>query len=210
MSKRECGSCSLCCKVLDVPAVYKPAGQWCKHFKAGDGCGIHQLRPKSCRDFACLWLADMAFDDSWKPSNSKFVLTQGFNGEAVMVHVDPKLKNAWRAEPFHSALRALAGRLLTKNQLVMIVEPTKRIVLTPDQEIEVGHPSLHLAWEVKAGEGAHFNIEFDIVEDESKAGPTRFDQLEEAVGTAPQPPGMAPPPARQTPADDFASISFSR
>ena len=38
---RECGACTLCCKVFDVPVLEKPAGQWCKHCLPGRGCGIH-------------------------------------------------------------------------------------------------------------------------------------------------------------------------
>ena len=42
---RECGSCTLCCKVYDVPAVDSVAGQWCRHTKQGRGCAIHATRP---------------------------------------------------------------------------------------------------------------------------------------------------------------------
>ena len=35
---RECGSCSLCCKVYNVPEIEKPAGKWCRHCTPGKGC----------------------------------------------------------------------------------------------------------------------------------------------------------------------------
>lgn len=54
-SGRSCGSCRLCCRVVAVIELGKPKGTWCEH--AGPkGCGIYEERPKSCRDFACLWL----------------------------------------------------------------------------------------------------------------------------------------------------------
>jgi hypothetical protein len=183
MSTRECGSCSLCCKVLDVPAVFKPAGQWCRHFKAGEGCGIHQLRPKSCREFACLWLKDYGLDEAWKPSTCKFVMAEAYDGDAIMVHVDPKQKNAWRAEPYYTALKALAGKVMQDNQLIMIVEPGRRFVLTPETEIDIGDPSMILNWEVttvRGPEGERFHIEFEVVDDAKKGGKTSFAPAAEA------------------------------
>ncbi len=179
MSKRECGSCSLCCKVLDVPAVYKPAGQWCKHFAAGTGCEIHQLRPKACREFACLWLKGYGLGDEWKPSTAKFVMAEAYDGDAILVHVDPKQKNAWRAEPYYTALKQLAAKVMMDNQLIMIVEPERRFVLTPDNEIDIGDPSLVLGWEVQAEttpRGMQFHIEFEIAEKGKPGGKTRFDE----------------------------------
>jgi hypothetical protein len=177
MSTRECGSCSLCCKVLDVPAVYKPAGQWCRHFSAGQGCGIHQLRPKSCRDFACLWLKGYGLDEAWKPTTSKFVMAEAYDGDAILIHVDAKQKNAWRAEPYYSALKAMAAKVMLDNQLIMIVEPTRRFVLTPDAELDIGDPKLLLSWEVSVTQtpaGPSFHIEFEAVDDEAKGGKTVF------------------------------------
>ncbi len=54
--KRECGTCTLCCKALPVEGIVKEAGQWCPHCVPGAGCGIYERRPQSCRDFDCLWL----------------------------------------------------------------------------------------------------------------------------------------------------------
>lgn len=55
---RECGGCTMCCKVMHVPELEKPAGIWCPHCAVGEGCGIYDERPKPCRDFECLWLQD--------------------------------------------------------------------------------------------------------------------------------------------------------
>ena len=57
MTDRECGSCSECCRALDVLAVESPAGQDCVHQQGeGGGCGIYADRPQGCRPYACLWL----------------------------------------------------------------------------------------------------------------------------------------------------------
>ena len=72
---RSCGTCTLCCKVFDVPSLEKPAGQWCKHCLPGRGCGIHETRPQHCRAFHCMWMTAPWLADEWKPERAKFVLT---------------------------------------------------------------------------------------------------------------------------------------
>lgn len=53
---RSCGTCTLCCKALHVEGIDKEPGEWCPHCLPGEGCGIYEKRPQSCRDFNCLWL----------------------------------------------------------------------------------------------------------------------------------------------------------
>jgi len=53
-SLRYCGSCTLCCLVLDIPELDKKAGEWCKHCTE-EGCSIHEERPDVCKGFNCLW-----------------------------------------------------------------------------------------------------------------------------------------------------------
>ena len=72
LTGRECGDCSLCCKVLDIDALNKPAGKWCQHCRPGDGgCSIYQTRPATCRDFACGWLVIARLGEEWKPSRAR-------------------------------------------------------------------------------------------------------------------------------------------
>jgi hypothetical protein len=69
-SGRECGACSLCCKVMDVedPATgfHKPNNVWCRHCTK-PGCGVYETRPDECRRWACQWLIDPTLGDVWFP-----------------------------------------------------------------------------------------------------------------------------------------------
>lgn len=185
MTTRECGSCSLCCKVLDVPSIYKPAGQWCKHFAAGEGCSIHQLRPKKCREFSCLWLTEDWLGDEWKPSNAKFVLMWEYDGECLSILPDPKMPNSWRAEPYYSAFKALAEKHFSENRLVMVVETNRRILLTPDREIVVGVRSDVFGWQIGRKAEGGYNVEFERMEDGKKGGPMVFDAVGHGPAAAP-------------------------
>jgi len=93
MTARACGDCTLCCKVMAIEELSKPAGQWCRHCKPGSGCQIYDGRPAECRYFNCLWLIDQRFGPHWKPNKSKLVLTTSEDG--IEVRCDPTFPDAW-------------------------------------------------------------------------------------------------------------------
>ena len=53
---RHCGGCTLCCKLIPVEELHKPAGHRCQHVRTGKGCSIYATRPWSCREWSCLWI----------------------------------------------------------------------------------------------------------------------------------------------------------
>lgn len=72
---RVCGSCQLCCKLVPVPVIEKPAGKRCKHAHTGKGCGIYDNRPFDCRSWSCRWLADRANTEGMsRPDRAHFVV----------------------------------------------------------------------------------------------------------------------------------------
>ncbi len=54
---RDCGGCNICCTVMRVAALDKPAGVRCAH-QTDQGCGIYQSRPDPCRAWFCMWVRD--------------------------------------------------------------------------------------------------------------------------------------------------------
>lgn len=114
---RDCGSCTLCCKVYEVPAVQSAAGVWCRHCKPGQGCGIHETRPDHCRAFFCLWMTQDFLGPEWKPDKARFVLTMDPTTRWLFVQVDPGAAQAWRKEPYYSQLRRWAA---TGNRPVIV------------------------------------------------------------------------------------------
>lgn len=115
ITKRDCGTCSMCCKVLKIapePGAWdepeKPAGKWCWHCKPGKGCSIYPERPPLCRAFGCLWLIDAYVSDFWKPNECKMVLhvSKNDSGDIILsCHVDTQYRNRWREEPYYSDLK---------------------------------------------------------------------------------------------------------
>ena len=73
---RTCGGCSLCCKLLPVKEIGKPAGQRCRHQKFGKGCTIYARRPGSCRFWSCAWLTDKRTEAMRRPDRVHYVVDQ--------------------------------------------------------------------------------------------------------------------------------------
>jgi Fe-S-cluster containining protein len=99
---RECGSCNLCCDILEVTAVEKPMGELCRHWQTGTGCTIYDRRPQMCRSFSCAWLQGHLTEE-WYPEKSGMVVH--FSQDAVNVQVDTDYPDRWREEPYFSKLR---------------------------------------------------------------------------------------------------------
>lgn len=121
MTKRECGSCSLCCRLLPVRELDKGANQRCVH-QRHTGCTIHGTpdMPRSCRLWACRWLTGDDTADLPRPDRGHFVVdvmldyitvTNNDTGDKVthgviQVWLDPKHSGAHR----NPQLRAYLAR----------------------------------------------------------------------------------------------------
>lgn len=118
---RSCGACTLCCKLLPVPPLDKPAGQRCKHQRHGKGCAIYARRPDPCKVWSCRWLAEHATAGMPRPDRchyvidmetDKVVLTPNDGGKEIIIDMlqvwlDPAFPDAWD-EPY---LRAYIARI---------------------------------------------------------------------------------------------------
>jgi hypothetical protein len=78
---RECGDCSLCCKILAIPKgegfpFDKPINEWCKHCSPGNGCRVHGTPefPKLCKGFVCTWLTNPYCAEELKPNKIHAVI----------------------------------------------------------------------------------------------------------------------------------------
>jgi hypothetical protein len=133
---KQCGECSLCCKVMGIPELRKPKDTSCLHIVPHKGCDIYAERPQSCRNFACHWLLNRAIGDAWKPSTCHMVIEA--KQRSKVIHVDPDFAEAWRAEPYFSEIRAMAKTGLVNGAMTLVIERFRTIVILPDEEIDLG------------------------------------------------------------------------
>jgi hypothetical protein len=105
---RQCGECSLCCRLLPVQELRKKAGERCKHQRL-TGCRIYVDRPPACRLWSCRWLLEDDVAGLPRPDRSGYVidimpdyvlLTDEAGKEqqvsVVQIWCDPKRPDAWR------------------------------------------------------------------------------------------------------------------
>lgn len=135
---RECGSCTLCCKVYHVPEINKVAGKWCEYCTPGKGCGIYETRPTQCREFHCLWLTEASLAPAWKPERSKMVLSVFPLNGFIYVQVDPNAPQAWRKEPYYRQLHRLAESNLRDGRHVIVFVNDVATLIMPGQDLPLG------------------------------------------------------------------------
>jgi hypothetical protein len=108
---RQCGGCTLCCKLLPVRELDKPANTRCQHQGVGK-CRVYHgpQMPPTCRLWNCRWLVDPATAKLRRPDRSHYVIdlmpdlirmvdnTTGAVREIEVVQVwcDPAFRDAWR------------------------------------------------------------------------------------------------------------------
>ena len=128
----------MCCKLMGVAAIAKPAHVWCGHYRKGAGCGIYVDRPKACADFACYWLHAPNLDDRWRPDRAGFVLHRENDGQALVVEVDPASPDAWRRAPFYDTFKAWAARGAPKGLTLNVLVGRRGYEILPDRDVDYG------------------------------------------------------------------------
>jgi hypothetical protein len=135
---RECGSCTLCCKVFTIPEIDKPAGKWCGHCTPGKGCKIHDALPKQCAEFNCLWRTQETLPPAWKPDRSRMVVSVYPLTGFLYVQVDPGAPSAWQKQPYHNDLRLWARNNLQRGVHVIVFVNDEATLIMPDQDVPLG------------------------------------------------------------------------
>jgi len=134
---RNCGTCALCCRVMEITEIAKPQGVWCPNCKPGVGCKIYHERPGECRSFYCGYLTMRGVGEEWKPERSRIVITLDQQGR-LTAHVDLTRPNAWKQQPYYGKLKEWAIAALPKNKLVIVRLGTRMYVILPDRDVDLG------------------------------------------------------------------------
>jgi hypothetical protein len=136
--QRQCGECSLCCKVYAIPEIDKPASDWCRHCTPGQGCAIHDSLPAQCSAFFCQWMIEPSMPEHWKPSRSKMVVTRFPGNGFLYVQVDPGQPKAWLREPYFSDLARWSKQFLAQRSHVLVFVKDEATLIMEDQAIPLG------------------------------------------------------------------------
>lgn len=122
---RRCGGCTLCCKLLPVRELDKPANTRCRHQSTGRGCRVYAsaAMPHSCSLWSCRWLIDEKTADLSRPDRAGYVIDvmldyieaqDGVTGvtskvPVLQVWIDPARPEAWKDDkPFFAYVERMA------------------------------------------------------------------------------------------------------
>lgn len=135
---KACGDCGLCCKLMGVKSIDKPQSVWCQHFKHGRGCKVYEDRPHDCGEFICYWLHAPNLGDEWRPDRAGFLMHLADGGTRLAVEVDQATPNAWRREPYISAIRNWAEQGRARGLAMHVWVGRRAYEVTAEGEIDRG------------------------------------------------------------------------
>jgi len=169
---RECGTCTLCCKVMAIDELGKPPGVWCQHIVRNKGCKIYETRPAECRSFYCHWMLEKSLPAEWKPERAKFALVVNAGGH-VTAFVDPGFPGAWRSEPYYGVFKrwAAEGVRASPARLVLARIGTRGVVILPDREIDVGTVTANMTLQLDATPDGQISVRKLLRETQEGAAP---------------------------------------
>jgi hypothetical protein len=102
----NCGSCTLCCELLPIKELKKPASVLCSNCTLGKGCNIYSKRPESCRNFDCLYIQSDEMDISLRPNECgvmfEKVTTKIYFGTEL-----PKKVGSWKELKLFNYIKSL-------------------------------------------------------------------------------------------------------
>jgi hypothetical protein len=152
-SKRSCGECTLCCKVIGVHELKKNPGVWCKYCNIGEGGGVYKDRPSSCAEFRCLWLDSPCLPDELRPDRIGACFA-GIGYTHLIAWVDST-----------SPMTPLARRFIT----FLTHKMRKPVIIsdggTPYAEVPPGHGKIEIEEKDKFfGKDEHRQTELVIIE----------------------------------------------
>lgn len=121
---KDCGGCTVCCKLLNVPGL-AGCGEQCPHACPGTGCMIYEERPDVCLGFDCFWRAE-SWPDELRPDKCN-VLFEALPGvKTILVSVEPDDPDAWKKPKILRVIHILRDKgrplvLKTKNDSMMFI-----------------------------------------------------------------------------------------
>lgn len=141
IASNSCGECDMCCRLLAIEVLEKPAGPLCHHFEGG--CSIYEDRPAACRSFRCIWLKSerlplgSRMGPEWRPDRAKFTMYTERDDRRLNVVVDPAYPLAWTREPYYGFLKRMSHRVNEAHELLIYVGD-RRIVVFPHEDVDLG------------------------------------------------------------------------
>lgn len=126
-ANRSCDGCALCCKLLAIPWMNSPEGEYCS--KCDKGCTIYKTRPKECENFDCLWLGHKVLGEDLRPDRCGVMFELYKEEKTVIGMVDD---GNWK----EGNVKLLINQMLSDKYVVWIIEGKEKHLLLPENVSE--------------------------------------------------------------------------
>lgn len=130
---RQCGPCTMCCKVMGVVELKKAPAKWCEHCAVGKGCKIYEEQPETCKEFECLWLYDEQWPEGVRPDRSHVVMSSTLDEKRLVANVDPSYPNAFQEGQIGKILSGLVKHV----DVIVVIGDKRKIMTIPEREVAV-------------------------------------------------------------------------
>lgn len=139
----------MCCKLLEIAELAKPANHWCDHVTKAGGCSIYVDRPDVCRGYLCAWMTDESLGDEWKPERCKFTMHRVQDKLGLWVNVDASRPLAWKQPPYYDQIKAWSNIAREANGYVAVCMGTRTFVVFPEEDLLV--PDIGMNHDLRVG-----------------------------------------------------------
>jgi len=86
----ECGECTLCCTLLDIPWMDSKAGEPCKF--CDKGCTIHETKDERCSEYMCAYNQAEIASQKMRPDNCG-VIFEKLEDDLMFGTINPEHKD---------------------------------------------------------------------------------------------------------------------
>ena len=107
--ENRCGSCTLCCELLDIPWMESPPNHTCVECVVGKGCRIFKTAPKKCLEYDCLYSESDIMQLSLRPDNIH-VIFEKITDEIYLGLVSSKYPDAWKTSVVQTYIDVLYSK----------------------------------------------------------------------------------------------------
>jgi len=125
---RECGKCTMCCLLTEVPELKKQVNIPCE-FCSSNGCDKYSTRPESCKNFKCRWLKEN-WNINLRPDKCNIMFEKLPGCSTYVALVKPQYKQALNLPQVNELIQQYI-----KNKIAVVAIYEKEIQIFPPKGV---------------------------------------------------------------------------
>lgn len=131
LAGRSCDDCAMCCKLMAITELAKPAGQWCPHAVMQCRCAIYEARPPTCRSWHCGYRLMPFLGEHWHPAVCDMVVHWEPSDRQIRIVVAQGSEDRWKRQPYHDDIAMLDHWCLVHDHWLSVNEPDGNWIFDP-------------------------------------------------------------------------------